>query len=176
MPLYRFKDSTPSLGKECFIAPNADLIGKVYLKDHVSIWFQTVVRGDDDEIIIGKNTNIQDLCMLHVITGGPLIIGENVSVGHKVTLHACTIGDGSLIGMGSTILDRAVIGRNSLVAAGSVVAPGKVYPEGSMIMGAPAKVKRPLTEQEIQLYSNHYHSYLKTKADYLSQANFELLD
>ena len=163
----------PSIGKECFIAPNADVIGKVHLKDHANIWFQTVVRGDDDEIYIGKNTNIQDLCMLHVIKGVPLIVGENVSVGHKVTLHACTIGDGCLIGMGSVILDGANIGKNSVVAAGSVVPPGKSYPEGSMIMGSPAKVKRSLTSEEIEIFSNHYKSYLITKSDYLSEANFE---
>lgn len=175
MPLYRFKEHEPQLGTECYLAPSADVIGKVYLKEHVSVWFQTVIRGDDDEIIVGKNTNIQDLCMLHVIHGGPLLIGENVSIGHKVTLHACTIGDGCLIGMGATVLDGAVIGKNSVVAAGSVVPPGKIYPEGSMIMGAPATVKRSLTEDEIELYSNHYKNYLITKSDYLSKTNFEKL-
>lgn len=173
MPVYSYRDSKPSLGKDCFIAPSCDIIGRVILKDHVNIWFQTVVRGDDDEIVIGENTNIQDLCMLHVINNGPLLIGNNVSVGHKVTLHACTIGDGCLIGMGATVLDGAVIGKNSVVAAGSVVPPGKTYPEGSMIMGSPAVVKRPLTEEEIERYSNHYKSYLQTKQDYLSGSLFK---
>lgn len=170
MSLYNYRDNKPSLGKECFIAPSADVIGKVVLKDHVSIWFQTVVRGDDDEIIIGENTNVQDLCMLHVIHNGPLLIGNNVSIGHKVTLHACTIGDGCLIGMGATVLDGATIGKNCVVAAGSVVPPGKEFPEGSMIMGSPAIVKRKLSEAEIEKYSNHYKSYLKTKSDYLSSS------
>lgn len=161
MPKYSYKEFSPNVADSCFIAPSCDLIGRVSLGEQVNIWYQCVVRGDVNEIIIGENTNIQDLSMLHVVEEIPLIIGANVSVGHKVTLHACRIEDHCLIGMDSVILDGAVIGRNSVVAAGSVVPPGRIYPANSMIMGAPAKVVRALSEDEKKRYGEHYKSYLK---------------
>ncbi|EQC45517.1 gamma carbonic anhydrase family protein [Bacteriovorax sp. Seq25_V] len=166
MTLYTYKNIAPKIEDGCFVADSADVIGKVFMGKNSNLWFQVVARGDVNEIHIGENTNIQDLSMLHVIDELPLIIGKNVSVGHKVTLHACTIGDGCLIGMGATVLDGAEIGENSLVAAGSVVPPGKKYPAGSFIIGAPAIVRRPLTSEEIDRYSNHYKSYLITKEEY----------
>lgn len=168
MTLYRYKGIEPHVGEGCYIAESADVIGKVFLGKNVSLWFQVVARGDVNEIHIGDNCNIQDLTMLHVEDNIPLIIKENVSVGHSVTLHACTIGEGCLIGMGATVLDGAVIGKNSLVAAGSVVPPGKIYPPESFIIGTPAVVKRQLTPEEINTYSNHYKSYLVTKDDFLN--------
>lgn len=174
MAVYQYLNFTPHLGAAVFLAPTADVIGNVLLADNVNIWFQTVVRGDVNQIIIGENTNIQDLCMLHVVDELPLIIGKNVSVGHKVTLHACTIADSCLIGMGATILDGAVIGENSVVAAGAVVPPHKKYPAGSMIMGAPAKVKRDLSSEEKIRYANHYQSYLQLKNQYLDPSLFSL--
>ncbi|ATH09575.1 gamma carbonic anhydrase family protein [Halobacteriovorax marinus] len=173
MPIYKFENITPTISNECFIAPSADVIGKVWIGEKSSIWFRTVVRGDVQEIHIGKSTNIQDLCMLHVTEELPLIIGNGVSVGHSVTLHACTIEDNCLIGMGSTILDGAVIGENSLVAAGSIVAPGKKYPPGSFIIGSPAIVKRQLNEGELKLYGDHYKSYEKYSKQFLDANCFE---
>ena len=168
MTMYQYKNHQPKVGSECFIADSADVIGRVELADRANIWFQTVVRGDVNKIVIGENTNIQDLSILHVVEEFPLIIGKNVTVGHSVILHACEIGDGSLIGMGAKILDGAKIGKNCLVAAGSVVPPGKSYPDGSFIIGSPAKVKRELSEAEIEQYSNHYKTYLITKDEFLN--------
>ena len=168
MALYQYKDFKPNLGKGTYIADSADVIGKVTLGENVNIWYQTVARGDVHEIIIGDNTNIQDLCILHVIDDLPLVIGKNVSVGHSAILHACEIGDGTLIGMGAKVLDGAKIGKNSIVAAGSVVPPGKSYPDGSFIIGSPAKVKRELTPEEIYKYSNHYKSYVILKDEFLN--------
>ncbi len=173
MPIYKFDSITPSIANETFIAPSADIIGKVWIGNKSSVWFRTVVRGDVQEIHIGESTNIQDLSMLHVTEELPLIIGNGVSVGHSVTLHACTIEDNCLIGMGSTILDGAVIGKNSLVAAGSTVPPGKKYPEGSFIIGSPAVVKRKLTEDELELYGQHFKSYEKYSKQFLDSDCFE---
>ncbi len=172
MPLYHWKKVRPVLGKGCFIAPSADVIGRVFLGKNVSLWFGTIVRGDVNEIRIGDNTNVQDISMLHVTAKQALVIGKNVSIGHSVTLHACTIGDGCLIGMGATVLDGADIGMNSVVAAGSVVSPNKKFPPGSMIKGVPAKLDRPLTPEEIDLYSNHYKSYVGYKDEFLDPEQF----
>ncbi len=168
MSLYKYFEHEPQIARGCFIAKSSDVIGQVTMGENSSLWYQVVARGDVNKIIIGENTNIQDLSMLHVIEQLPLIIGKNVSVGHSVILHACTIGDGCLIGMGAKILDGAVIGENSLVAAGSVVAPGKKYPPRSYIIGSPAKVKRELTDEEVSQYSNHYKSYLITKDEFIN--------
>ena len=168
MPLYSFKGISPQLGPGVFIAPSADVIGKVVFDENVNIWYQCVARGDVNFIRIGKNTNVQDLTMLHVTKDFALTIGANVSIGHSVTLHGCTIGDSCLIGMGAIIMDGAVIGANSVVAGGSVVPPGKSYPPGSMIMGNPATVKRPLTSDELVLYGNHYKAYVLYKEEYLN--------
>lgn len=168
MTIYSYRDFTPSFAEGVFIAESADVIGQVKLGPHASLWFNVVARGDINHITIGANTNIQDLSMLHVVEDYPLIIGDNVSVGHQVTLHACTVENSCLIGMGATVLDGAVVGESSVVAAGSVVPPGKKYPGGVMIMGSPAKVVRDLKPQEIERYSNHYKSYLLAKEDFLN--------
>lgn len=168
MGFYEYKGEKPKIGKDSYIAPSADVLGDVTTGDEVSIWFNSVVRGDVAPIKIGDRTNVQDLSMLHVTNGIPLLIGNNVSLGHRVMLHSCVIEDNCLIGMGSIILDNAVIGKNSLVAAGSVVPPNKVYPPGSFIVGSPAVVKRSLGEKELEMYGNHYKIYLDTKNDYLN--------
>lgn len=173
MTIYRCGEHEPVIGQKVFIAPNAQVMGEVTLGDHSNIWFGVVARGDINKIKIGENTNIQDLSMLHVVGDTPLIIGNNVTIGHKVTLHACTVEDNCLIGMGATILDGAVIGKNSLVAAGSLVPPGKIYPPGSFIIGSPAKVKRELTTEEKEEYGNHYKTYIKNKEKFLSCEYFE---
>lgn len=158
----------PVLGEKVFIADGAKVIGRAIFDDHVNIWFNSVIRADVNTIRIGKNTNVQDLCMFHVTEINDVVIGENTSFGHSVVLHGCHIGSGCLIGMGSIILDGAVIGDNSLVAAGSLVSPGKKFPAGSMIKGRPAVVERPLSEDEIFRISNHYKSYVNYKEQYLS--------
>jgi carbonic anhydrase/acetyltransferase-like protein (isoleucine patch superfamily) len=166
MPLYSFKGIQPQFGNGVFVAPSADIIGKVFFDENVNIWYQCVARGDVNEIRVGKNTNVQDLSMLHVTKDFALTIGANVSIGHSVTLHGCTIEDSCLIGMGATVMDGAFIGANSVVAGGSVVPPGKKFPPNSMIMGNPAVFKRELTIEERELYGNHYKAYVKYKEEY----------
>jgi carbonic anhydrase/acetyltransferase-like protein (isoleucine patch superfamily) len=169
MPLYSYKGIKPQLGPGVFIAPSADIIGKVIFEEGVNVWYQCVVRADVNTIRVGKNTNVQDLTTLHVTKDFALNIGANVSIGHGVTLHGCTIEDSCLIGMGVTITDGAYIGANSVVAAGSLVPPGKKYPANSMIMGNPAVVKRELTLEERNLYGNHYQAYVLYKDEYLDE-------
>ncbi len=175
MPLYQYQTFKPQIHSSVFIAPSADVIGNVSVGENSSIWFNCVVRGDIDEIKIGENTNIQDLSILHVVEGLPLVIGSGVTIGHKVTLHACTIEDNCLIGMDAIILDGAVIGKNSLVAAGSVVPPGKKYPEGSFIIGSPAVVKRQLRTEEIKEYGRHYLKYVITAKEFRDENQFSKL-
>lgn len=176
MPLYSFKDHLPEIGEGCFVAPSADVIGQVKLGANSSLWYGVVARGDINEIVVGENTNIQDLTMLHVIEGTPLIIGSGVSVGHNAILHACTVEDNCLIGMGAIVLDGAHIGKNSVVAAGSVVSPGKKFPAGSMIMGSPAKVVRELRPEELKGYGQHFNSYLESKEEFLNSDFVKKLD
>lgn len=161
---------SPQLGQRVYAADGAKIIGRVELGDHANVWFNTVIRGDVNFIKIGKNSNIQDLCMLHVTELNSLTIGENTSLGHSVILHGCKIGNGCLIGMGAIILDGAEIGDECLVAAGSLVSPGKKFPSGSMIKGRPAVVERELTAEERQKVSNHYQAYLTYKEQYLSMS------
>lgn len=162
-----YKDFFPTLGARVYVSEGAKIIGRVFLGDHANVWFNCVVRGDVNEIHIGKNTNVQDLSMLHVTSKDALIIGDNVSIGHSVVMHGCTIGNSCLIGMGAIILDGAEIGEGSVVAAGSLVSPNKKFPPRSLIKGHPAVVERALTSEEVERYSNHYKSYLKYKDEYL---------
>ena len=150
MPLYELdgvKVKTPGPGR-FWVAETAAVIGNVEIGDEVSIWFGTTVRGDNDVIRIGAGSNIQDNSMLHVDPGFPIVIGENVTVGHCVTLHGCTIGKGTLIGMGAIILNGAVIGEDCLIGANSFIPEGKVIPPNSVVMGAPGKVVREVTEAD----------------------------
>ena len=142
-----------------WIAPNAAVIGNVILKKNANIWFSATLRGDNDPIIIGENSNIQDGSVCHTDDGMPLTVGDNVTVGHKVILHSCTIGNNTLIGMGSTILNNAKIGNNCLVGANTLITENKEFPDNSMIVGSPGRVKRELTENEknmIHLSALHY--------------------
>lgn len=159
----------PKVPSSVYLAPSSIVVGNVTMGENVSVWFNAVIRGDVDKIIIGENTNVQDLVMLHVSSGFPLIIGANVSIGHNAVLHGCKVADSCLIGMGAILLDGCIIGRNSVVAAGAIVPPGKEYPEKSLIMGNPAKVHRMLNDEEVQKYGNHYLSYIKTKLEYQSK-------
>lgn len=175
MPLYSFKGIIPEIQAGVFVAPSADIIGKVILEENANVWHQCVARGDVNWIRVGKNTNVQDLTMLHVTKDFALTIGSEVSIGHSVTLHGCTIGNSCLIGMGAVIMDGVVIGEHSVVAAGSLVPPGKSFPAGSMIMGNPAVCKRPLTPEERDLYGNHYKNYVLYKDEYLDPNLVKLL-
>lgn len=150
MSVYNLGEVAPQLPKEdeYWIAPNAAVIGRVILKKNASVWFGATIRGDNDPITIGENSNVQDGSVLHTDTGYPLTIGANVTVGHKVMLHGCTIGDGSLIGIGSIVLNGAKIGRGCLIGAGALIPEGKEIPDNSLVMGAPGKVVRELGEAQ----------------------------
>jgi carbonic anhydrase/acetyltransferase-like protein (isoleucine patch superfamily) len=150
MTAYRLGDREPALppGGEYWIAPTAVVAGHVILKKNASVWFGAVLRGDNEPIIVGENSNVQDNSVLHTDVGSPLIIGGNVTVGHMVMLHGCTIGDGSLIGIGAVVLNGAKIGRNCLVGAGALITENKEFPDGTMILGAPAKVVRELAPEQ----------------------------
>ncbi|GAB3061577.1 gamma carbonic anhydrase family protein [Salinicoccus sesuvii] len=143
-----YKGLTPKIDESAFIAPNATVIGDVELGAYASVWFGTVLRGDIAPIRIGNYTNIQDLSVLHETPDMPLVIEDYVTIGHKVTLHSCTIKKGALIGMDSTILDGAVVGENAFIGAGSLVTPGTEIPKNTMAFGRPAKVVRELTEAD----------------------------
>ncbi len=164
--ILKFKDFSPKIDPSVFIAENATIIGRVEILQNASIWFGTVVRADVNSIHIGKNSNIQDLCVLHVSDSHSLIVEENVTVGHGVTLHACKIGKNSLIGIGSIILDGAVIGENSVVAAGSVIPPNRKYPANSLIKGSPAIVVRSLNEEELKKYTWTTNKYCLLAQEY----------
>lgn len=159
MAIYELDGQAPALGKNAYVADSAQVIGKVTLEENVSVWFGTVIRGDSEHIRIGRNSNIQDASVLHADEGVPLTLGENVSVGHQVMLHGCTVGDGSLIGIGAVVLNHAKIGKNCLVGAGALVTEGKEFPDGSMILGSPAKAVKQLTPEQIaglQRIAQHY--------------------
>ena len=149
MAIYELDGVSPQLGEGAWVADSAQVIGNVRLGDNASIWFGAVVRGDTESIRIGRNTNVQDLSVLHADFGIALVLGDDVSVGHQVMLHGCTIGDGALIGIQAVVLNGAKIGRNCIVGAGSVVTEGKEFPDNSLIIGAPAKVVRTLDDAAI---------------------------
>ena len=150
MAIYELDGQAPQLAESAWVADSAQVIGAVTLGPDASVWFGTVVRGDTEEITIGAGSNIQDASVLHADHGMPLVVGERVTVGHQVMLHGCTIGDESLIGIGAVILNGAKIGRNCLVGAGALVTEGKEFPDGSMILGSPAKVVRQLSPEQIE--------------------------
>ncbi|OIP53094.1 MAG: gamma carbonic anhydrase family protein [Helicobacteraceae bacterium CG2_30_36_10] len=172
--LYTFKGTMPKIGENSWIAPSADIIGDVACGNDCSIWFGCVVRGDVHYIKIGERVNIQDLSMIHVThykkpdksDGNPTIIGDDVTIGHRVMLHGCTIENACLIGMSATILDGAVIGKESIVGAGSLVTKNKVFPPRSLIMGSPAKVVRELSDEEVKELYASAQRYVAFKKDY----------
>lgn len=158
------RGTTPVLGRNVYIAPTAVVIGDVTIGHDSSIWFGTVVRGDVNTIAIGARTNVQDNSTLHVVTDAfPLILGDEVTVGHNVVLHGCTVGNRCLVGIGSVILDGAIIGTGSVVAAGSLVTPGTVVPDYSLVRGAPAKVVQDLGNDSEEAILAYCKSYLKKK-------------
>jgi len=164
--LIKFKEFYPKISPSAWVAPSADVIGKVTVGENSSIWFGCVLRGDINEIIIGNNTNIQDLSMIHLDTDSKTILGDNVTIGHKVMLHGCTIENNCLIGMSATILDHAVIGEGSIVGANSLVTSGKKFPPRSLIMGSPAKVVKQLTQEDVDKLIKHAAHYVDYKNDF----------
>jgi carbonic anhydrase/acetyltransferase-like protein (isoleucine patch superfamily) len=159
MALYQLDNLSPKLHETAWVADNAQVMGNVLLAEESSVWFGVVIRGDTETISVGRGSNIQDNSVLHADMGMPLTIGENVTVGHQVMLHGCTIGDGSLIGIQAVVLNGARIGKNCLVGAGSLVTEGKEFPDGSMILGSPAKAVRQLTPEQIEglkMSAQHY--------------------
>jgi carbonic anhydrase/acetyltransferase-like protein (isoleucine patch superfamily) len=170
--IYSLGDREPKFeGDGHFIAPSASIIGSVTLKQGASVWFNAVLRGDNDLIEIGRNSNIQDGAVLHTDPGIELIVGENVTVGHRAMLHGCTIGNNSLIGIGSTILNRAKIGDDCLVGAHSLITEGKEFPDGVLILGSPAKMVRELTEQEMESLKSSADVYVLNSQRFIRELN-----
>ncbi|MBC7604515.1 MAG: gamma carbonic anhydrase family protein [Ramlibacter sp.] len=166
MALYELDGVAPQLGAGAWVADSAEVIGNVTLGENASVWFGTVIRGDTDQITIGRGTNIQDQSMLHADIGVPLTLGDNVTVGHQVMLHGCTIGDGTLVGIQSVILNHAKIGKNCIVGAGSIVTEGKEFPDNSLIVGSPAKAVRALTDEQVKLLSHLAEHYVENAKRY----------
>lgn len=161
MPIYELDGVAPELPADgdCWVAPGAHVIGNVKLGQGVGVWFGVVARGDEEPITIGDRTNIQENAVLHTDAGFPLVIGDDVTIGHSATVHGCTIGDNTLIGMGATILTGACIGKNSIVGANALVTENKTFPDGSLIVGAPAKALRALDEATIAKLKHHADAY-----------------
>ena len=157
---------SPQIHPSVFLAPSATVLGNVTVDEHSSVFFGAVVRSEVAEITIGKRTNIQDNCVLHTDPGLPMMIGDDVTVGHGAILHSCTVGNNSLIGMGAIVLNNAVIGANCIVAAGALVPQGMVIPDNSLVMGSPAKVRRSVTGEDVTANLRSAQFYVKEAADY----------
>lgn len=164
-----FEGVEPQIDPTAWIAPTAALIGKVRVAAGASVWFSAVLRGDIDEIVLGEGSNLQDGSVVHTEAGSPTIIGADVSIGHSAVVHGCEIGDGCLIGMNATVLNGAVIGAQSLVAAGSVVLEGTVIPPRSLVAGVPGKVRRELTDEEIEGLLGNSTRYVARAAVYAEE-------
>jgi carbonic anhydrase/acetyltransferase-like protein (isoleucine patch superfamily) len=148
MAIYQFGEHVPQIDPSAYVTESASIVGMVRLEANVSVWFGVTIRGDNELISIGENSNVQENCVLHTDKGFPMVIGRQVSIGHQAMLHGCTVSDGSLIGIQAVILNNAKIGRNCLVGAGALVTEGKEFPDNSLIIGSPAKAVRTLTEAE----------------------------
>lgn len=169
MPIYRLGEHAPVIPATAFVAPEAALIGKVTLGENTGVWFGAVIRGDNEPIVIGEGTNVQECAVLHNDLGFPLTIGAHVTVGHQAVVHGCTIGDGSLIGIQAVVMNGAVIGRNCLVGAGAIVTERKVFPDRSLILGAPAKLVRGLTDEEVARLAESAADYSRRRARYQAE-------
>jgi carbonic anhydrase/acetyltransferase-like protein (isoleucine patch superfamily) len=166
MPIYSLGDDAPNIDASAYVADEATLIGRIVLAAQASVWSQAVLRGDNEPIHIGAGSNVQEGAVLHTDPGFPIQVGERVTIGHQAMLHGCTIGDGSLIGIQAVVLNGAVIGRNCLVGAGAIVTEGKSFPEGSLILGAPAKVVRALTEADLGRLAHAADEYIQRGSHY----------
>ena len=164
MTLYALADASPEVVPEAWVAPDANVIGKVTLGPEASVWFGSTLRGDNEMITVGRGSNVQENCVFHTDMGYPLTVGEDCTIGHKVMLHGCTIGDNSLIGMGATVLNGAKIGKNCLIGAGALITENKVIPDGSLVMGVPGKVVRELDAEAIQKLTASAKHYAENAA------------
>ena len=170
MTIYALGTKVPQLHDDTWVAPDANLIGQVVLEEGASVWFGSTIRADHEEIRVGRGSNVQENCVMHVDAGYPLTIGVNCTIGHKVMLHGCTIGDNSLIGMGATVLNGAKIGKNCLIGAGALITENKVIPDGSLVMGAPGKVVREIDAAGIKMLEAsalHYQDNMRHFRDSL---------
>jgi carbonic anhydrase/acetyltransferase-like protein (isoleucine patch superfamily) len=161
-----YADHRPSVASDAWVAPDATLVGAVTLRDEASVWFGAVLRGDGDSIEVGAGSNVQDGCVLHADPGYPVRIGAGVSIGHNAVVHGCVVEDGSLVGMGAVVMNGARVGRGSLVAAGTVVLEGTDIPPGSLVAGVPGKVRRELTEDEVQGLRGNAERYRDRRRQY----------
>lgn len=162
---YAYHEHSPFVPNSCFVAPGAAVIGRVRLGEKVSVWFNAVLRGDNDDIVIGDGSNVQDGCVLHVDEGFPIHVGKNCTIGHKVMLHGCTIGDDSLIGMNAVVLNGAKIGRGCLIGANALVTEGMEVPDGSLVLGSPAKVVKALGQDAVAMMNagaDHYRQKIES--------------
>jgi len=165
--IYELGGRKPVIGEGCFVAPNAAVIGSVAMKRNASVWFNVTVRGDNDLITLGENVNVQDNSVIHTDSGFQVTLEKNVSIGHLVMLHGCTIGENSLIGIGAIVLNRVVVGRNCLIGAGATVTEGKVIPDGSLVLGV-NKIVRSLTPEEIAMNTWIAEHYVERAGAYAS--------
>ena len=159
MAIYQLDDVTPDVHATAWVADNAQVMGRVSLAENASVWYGAVLRGDNDSISVGRNSNVQDGSVLHTDHGSPLVIGDDVTIGHQVMLHGCTVGDCTLVGIGSVVMNGARIGRHCIVGAGALITEGKQFPDGVLIVGSPAKVLRELSAEQIaglQASARHY--------------------
>jgi len=169
MALYQLGDQTPRIADSAWVADSAQVIGAVDLAEDVGVWFGAVLRGDTEPIRVGKGTSVQDGCVFHADPGFPLTVGENVTVGHQAMLHGCTVGDGTLIGIQAVVLNGATIGRDCLVGAGAVVTGGKAFPDGSLILGSPARAVRALRPDEVERLRRGARHYIENASRFRSE-------
>ncbi|MBY4898738.1 gamma carbonic anhydrase family protein [Cupriavidus sp. AU9028] len=166
MALYQLGDTAPSIEADVYVAEEATVIGNVTLKSRASVWAGAVIRGDNEPIVVGQASNVQEGAVLHTDPGAPLTVGDGVTIGHQAMLHGCTVGDGSLIGIQAVVLNRAVIGKECLVGAGAIVTEGKVFPDRSLILGAPARVVRQLSDDDVANLRRNADTYAERQAVY----------
>ena len=169
MAIYQLGEHAPEIDASAFVADSANLIGKVTVEAHASVWFGVTIRGDNERITIGENSNVQEGTVMHTDMGYPLTLGKGVTVGHQAMLHGCTVGDGSLIGIQAVILNGAIIGKGCLVGAGALVTEGKAFPDNSLILGTPAKVVRTLTEEDLLRLQGNAASYVERGQTFKAQ-------
>ncbi|MDE2447206.1 MAG: gamma carbonic anhydrase family protein [Alphaproteobacteria bacterium] len=169
MTLYTLDGMSPHLAAECWVAPSADLMGRVRLLHEASVWFGAVLRGDNEWIEVGEGSNVQDGCVLHTDLGAPLTIGKGCTIGHKAILHGCTVGDNTLVGMGACVMNHAKIGRNCLIGAYALVPEGKIIPDNSMVLGMPGKVVRTLTPDQVAGLAKSAAGYVRNWRRYAAR-------
>ncbi len=166
MAIYQLGEHTPDIAASAYVTDTATVVGRVTIKDNSSVWFQVAIRGDNEDITIGRNCNLQEGAVLHADPGYPLTLADNVSVGHQAMIHGCSIGEGSLIGIQAIILNGAKIGKNCLVGAGALITEGKEFPDNSLILGAPARAIRTLNEADIANLQRIANSYVERAREF----------